>query len=568
MKKVAIVFFLLTISGTTRFLFGQSWKQYADSMKFYTSHKTPGKAFENYQKAKAATHPSPDFSDTIVPVLKDLAQLYFTKEDRKQTIAVSNEIRTLILKDHEEMNVDYAWACNILGAVYNLLGKLDTAKTFHFKAKEIREKLLGDTDPFYAQSCNNLGSLYRDYGQFDEAEVLLLKAKAIREKNKERAPSPYAITCTGLANLYRDMGQYEKAEQLYLEAKDIRAIPGKDNANYAASCNILADLYSYAYTAKPAKAEALYLEAKDIIQKIDDESIDYGQTCNNLASLYRDIGQYQKAESLALKAKKVFEINEDDPNLTININNLGELNYAMGKYKKAETYFLTARKRWQKALGTDHPYFISNSDELARLYWRTNETARANDLFSGVVQLKYKQLDKIFRFTSEKEKQLYLRNITGSNDTYQSFCYKKIPHNSAGQPYAMSLLYRNLILSSTQELRQIIHNSHDTVLTKKYAEWLTTKKQLANLYAQGAEARSQLVKELEDRADNMEKSLTRSSASFEKIQRRVAWQDIKKSLQNNEAAIEFIEFQLSDADSATDSTLYAALVLRNPVTQP
>jgi CHAT domain-containing protein len=240
----------------------------------------------------------------------------------------------------------------------------------------------------------------------------------------------------------------------------------------------------------------------------------------------------------------------------------------MAKYKKAESYFLTARKKWQKEPGPDHPYFISNSEELARLYWKTNATIKANNLFAGVVQSKYKQLNKIFRFTSEKEKQLYLKNIAGANDSYQSFCFEKISHNLAGQPYSMSLLYRNLILSSAQELRQIIHNSRDTLLAKNYTEWLTVKRQLANLYAQGSEANLLTVKELEGEADNIEKALARSSAAFGKIQKRTTWQDIRKGLKDNEAAIEFIDFRLSNADRATDSIEYAALVLKKTLAQP
>ena len=119
----------------------------------------------------------------------------------------------------------------------------------------------------YAQSCNNLGALYSDMGLWDKAEPLLLEAKAIRatiEPSSDR--SPYAITCVGLANLYRDMGQYEKAELLYLEAKDIRAGVNKENAEYAYSCNILADLYNN-YLQLFDKAESLYLEAKSIREK-------------------------------------------------------------------------------------------------------------------------------------------------------------------------------------------------------------------------------------------------------------------------------------------------------------
>ena len=75
-----------------------------DAPMFSTATKAADKAFKNYQKAKEVMPVGFIFTDTLTPVLKDLAQLYFSKGDRKQTIAVSNEIRRLILEVHEEMN--------------------------------------------------------------------------------------------------------------------------------------------------------------------------------------------------------------------------------------------------------------------------------------------------------------------------------------------------------------------------------------------------------------------------------------------------------------------------------
>ncbi|MEO5647748.1 MAG: CHAT domain-containing tetratricopeptide repeat protein, partial [Chitinophagaceae bacterium] len=290
----------------------------------------------------------------------------------------------------------------------------------------------------------------------------------------------------------------------------------------------------------------------------------YGQTCNNLSSLYHTMKQYKKAEELALEAKKVYEheLPEGHPSRTIQLNNLGQLYYSMGKYKVAETFFLQARQLWKKALGTEHPYYIANSDDLARVYWQSNQTGKANDIFTGVARSKYNQLNKIFDFTNESEKQLYLKNINGSSDEYYSFYYKKIPHNMAGQSFTISLANRNLILSSTQQTRQAIYNSGDTSLSKVYQEWTTIKAQLANLYSLGGTAKPETIKILEDKADVFEKELSRKSSVFKKLKKETDWHEIQKNLANNESAIEFVEFQLQDGNRWSDSILYVALVLK------
>ncbi len=549
----------------------QSWKQHIDSANFYKKERKAEPALAFYLKAREKLKDDSAGTDTYIQTCKNIADLYYISlRQSDKAVPQYEEAREAIAKLHSTINKDYADICNNLGAIYNIAGKLDTARVLHLQAKEIREKLFGNTSAAYAQSCNNLGSLYRDMGQYDLAEPLLLKAKDIREQLPPARRLPvYAITCVGLANLYRDMGKYEQAEALYIEAKNVRADTlTKNHPDYASSCNILADLYNY--MRRFEKAELLYLEAKQIREKAGKETYLYGQSCNNLASLYRDREQYEKAEPLALEAKAVYEktLPENHPSLTINLNNLGELYYAMGNYKASESFFLQARKLWKEALGEEHPFLISNSDEMARLYRENNEPGKADILIRETSRLKYKQLNKIFQFTNETEKQQYLKNINGSVDEYQSFYFKKFSHNKAGEPFDISLSNRNLILSSTQQTRQTIYSSGDAGLATTFAEWTATRQQLAKLYSRGADANSAQLKTLEDKADKLEKELSRGSSAFKKLQHTINWKDIQEKLKNNETAIEFAEFQLFDSKVWKDSIFYVALLLRKDFSEP
>lgn len=540
----------------------QAWKGYADSAKTAMDEREPEKALMYYEKAKKSIPVDSIFSDSNIRISKNMAGLHYSAGEYDKAVDMCRELMTETSKLYTEANGDYAWACNMLGVINNNNGKLDTARFYYLKSKDIREKLFGKNDRSYAQSCNNLGAVYHDLGQFDLAEPLFLEAKSIRENIEPAKKSTvYAITCVALANLYRDMGQYEKAESFYLEAKDIRSLEGKMNPDYANSCNILADLYYYKQDYH--KAQSLYLEAKDIRAVLDSGSFEYGQSCNNLANVYKEMMEYEKAEALAIEAKGIFENNsEGNSSLTINLNNLGELYYAIGKYKKAESYLLQARKRWQANLGKDHPFLITNSEELAMVYWNINQTEKAEKLFAEASRIKYDRLNKIFQFTNESEKQLYLQNINGSSDEYQSFYYKKLPRNKAAQPYAMSLANRNLILTSTQQVKQTIYNSNNTALTNAYKEWTMVNSQLAKLYSAGSAANFLQVKNLEEKAGKIEKDLFRKSSAFKNVNKKVTWQDIQKNLMEDEAAIEYINFQLKDAKKRTDSSLYVALILK------
>ena len=326
--KVTPAFFIIAFIVWGQPVSSQAWKIYSDSATYFINQKDPGQAIEYFKKAKAIIPQDSISSDTYIRINKSIADAYYSSEDFESAIPAYEDLLLSIASLYSKQNRDYAWTCNMLGVLFNKTGQFDSAQAIHLKAKEIREKLFGNKHLAYAQSCNNLGALYSDMGLWDKAEPLLLEAKAIRatiEPSGDR--SPYAITCVGLANLYRDMGQYEKAELLYLEAKDIRAVTNKENAEYAYSCNILADLYNN-YLQQFDKAESLYLEAKSIWEKkIGNKNLAYAQSCNNLGALYRNTGKYDKAEPLLLEANKIYE-KEESEGLSINFNNLGELYYS------------------------------------------------------------------------------------------------------------------------------------------------------------------------------------------------------------------------------------------------
>jgi CHAT domain-containing protein len=592
---------------------GQPWKQYEDSAQVFKREKNPEKAIVYFTKAYNLVLGDSAFTDAHAKLCRQLAELHLARSQYRKAEALYLEARSVIEKQRGRLNrsfagstdtlgrvyllegayadaedclleskniweslglktsPEYARVCNNLGGLYITTGDYTRAEAFHLEAKRIREKMIDQLPADYAQSCNNLANFYWTTGQYEKAEPLAIIAKETRERVLGKKDPAYAISCTNLANIYRDLGQYDKAEALYTEAKDVREQAfTKDNALYASSCNVLADLYYFKQDY--AKAEALYLEAKDTRQRVlGANSYDYAQSCNNLATLYRDMGQFDKAELLALQAKQVYELKlpKDHPSHAINNNNLGELYFAMGRYREAEEYFLLARKFWEATLGKEHQYYSGNAKALARLYWNLSSPNKAAALYVQALNTQFAQLNKVFRFTNEAEKELYLRNINGSGDEYQSFYYQNGNRSTLGWPYLIALQNRNLLLSSSQKMRQLIYNSNDEVLLKKFDAWLALKKQLATLYAKGSSAAHEPVKSLEEEAALIEKELARSSAAFRAQQQKdVSWKRIQQKLRAGEAAIEFIEFRYFNGKSWTDSVFYAALVLRKDLPWP
>jgi CHAT domain-containing protein len=248
------------------------------------------------------------------------------------------------------------------------------------------------------------------------------------------------------------------------------------------------------------------------------------------------------------------------------LNNLALLYSDWGQYEKAEPLYIEAKSIREKALGKAHIDYADALNNIALLYWLTEKPLKVDSFFKEALAIKYQQVQKILQFTAEKEKAAFIKNIIGNNNLYNSFYYQNYLQTSAKEPYTISFLSRNLILSSSQQLRKIINSSNDTKALSDYEKWTALKKQLARFYSKNKTGT--YVKDLEDSADVLEKSLARASSGFAKIKEEKTWKDIHQSLKANETAIEFVEFDYNTGKRWTDSTFYIALVLRKDKPEP
>ncbi len=147
--------------------------------------------------------------------------------------------------------------------------------------------------------------------------------------------------------------------------------------------------------------------------------------------------------------------------------------------------------------------FIGYADQPLRAEEEFKESflANINNVFS------------VFRFTNEKEKAAYIKNILGENNkAYSFYLSEKL---TPEQPYSLSLFHRNLILSFSQALKKQMAASSDTALSAKYIEWINLIKYLSILYALPVDKRKEDVTKIEEKAGLLEKELTRLSSAFE-----------------------------------------------------
>ena len=210
-------------------------------------------------------------------------------------------------------------------------------------------------------------------------------------------------------------------------------------------------------------------------------------------------------------------LGKEHPYCAENANKLANLYKDLHEYKKAESLYLEAKKIRESIYGKEHIDYYTNCLDLANLYRIIKRPEEAYNLYAEAYISQTTRLKNIFQFTSEAEKQSYLKKNANFTDYFFSFFTSA--YTDANQlSYDVSLSNRNLILSSSQQLRAGVYNAIDTSIKNKYNSWIDLREQLAFWYTKPVAERPDYVKDLEEQANTLEKELTRISSAFQKQQ--------------------------------------------------
>ncbi len=115
----------------------------------------------------------------------------------------------------------YARALNIMGILYERLGRYQESVDYEGRALAIREQALGADHPFVAYSFNNLGIVAMREGKYDLAIEHLNRAVAIRERALGPQHPDVAVTLNNMGIVRERMGDYEGALKVLQRVQNI-----------------------------------------------------------------------------------------------------------------------------------------------------------------------------------------------------------------------------------------------------------------------------------------------------------------------------------------------------------
>lgn len=494
-----------------------------------------------------------------------------------------SESETLLLKarailspGNAEPSRDYASNAGNLAILYSSTGQYDKALQYMTEGNRLWERLTSANSNEYAVSCNNLGRLYLTLAAFDKAEEMYLRARKIRATLTSTSSMPYALVTNNLGVLYLQTGQYPRAESFLLEARGIFE-KNRSDLNYALNAESLGNLRFV--LGKDDEALFYFREAVAAYRKILSDSHPlYFSSTVGVGNVLSNRGQYDSALLLLQEAEKNCreKTGVGGPSHANICNNISVV------YRRARD-FASARYWADKALqagliekGDRHPdqtYFLQN---LALIHWYSGQADSALLVSRRLFELRKFLVKDMFRFSTEKEKYLFLESVNNEKEVFFTFCMENRLAASGPDAYDRVLFHRNLILHSQQQLNEVIRQSPDPGLKTLYADWQSSRQQLAYQILQPGAFLPGAKGELDERLQHLEKELTKRSASIagQLVNEVASWRSVQQQLKQGEAALEFFEYTHFPGETRLmkdSSYFFAVLVhpgLETPVLLP
>jgi len=508
-------------------------------------------------------------------------------------------------KDHP----DYLDCLFAKTSIDGAMNKLAEAKAGLLEGMELVIRYFGKEHPHYAGALSNLSSIYVFEEDFLKAKQILKESLLISEVLFGKKHSFYFNALNLLAMVYVEMGAYELAEPLYLKSLDLRKeLYGENNQSVFTAINNLADLYIL--LGNYSKAENLINDALTSLNVLgQDESVIYAMLITQKASVYEY--KNKNTESLAFyeKAADIYkkELGEEHPDYLSLLANIAYTKnlYFEQKSSEIESSWLDILTKQEKALGTKHSNYIGTINNLAMHYMFTGQYGKSRTLLENNIDnlkhtigenstlyqsmlwnlavneeiagnpikaqiltehyfnLKRDQIQRFFTFMSEKERDAFI-NSFGENLNILFSLYNRYRKKTslAGFIYNYELLFKNLLLNSSQHLQHSIMNSDNKTLIEEWIKLKEIKDELIKLEQEGGEETQIRKKELEDTANVLEKEMLVTVKEYNKTQQDylLEWQDIKGSLAYDEAAIEFINLKIMCRSGCLDTAYYAMLL--------
>jgi CHAT domain-containing protein/tetratricopeptide (TPR) repeat protein len=527
------------------------------------------KALKAYQSAvEARQNTLPQVPGDLAESLKSLANVSRTLGKYGSAISSMTSLVQLMERgdfiDQDGLYDGYAE----LARLYREIGHFTRADSFYINASDLPEKNGTPMPASLPMLLHDWGRMCMDMGHYQKSEDIFQQAEQLFNKDQKKNAPEYVMVLAGLATLYHEMGQEDKAKSFFLEAKKKSStgwLLWKKLA-YGPVLNGLCDLYRSTNESK--KAEDLYLSALDIMEADAKKGIpEYPALLHQLGVLYHEMGDDEEAELFFKDAIKAWKklVDGQIPGYPKTMMDMAAFYVEKGDYIQAKNLLINATSFWENKTGTSYPIYFYCLFDLAKVYWISGDFALADSLYAQAAFLGRHRLAQAVQYMSGNELDEYLRKFLHYQAEMVHFATTSpVATWTAEACYNNTLFYKGFLLHATIQLKN--QALRDPMALPMYNALTDYRRQIGTEYTKPIDERQDMAS-LNVKADSLEKELACMLTRNEELFDPVTWQDIQHELSPNEAAIEFVYYQVINP-VVTDSIVYVAQLILPNSTKP
>ncbi|MBD1397069.1 tetratricopeptide repeat-containing sensor histidine kinase [Pontibacter sp. JH31] len=296
------------------------------------------------------------------------------------TISYGNKAIALALKAKNDTLLAHAY--NVTGSGHYLLGDIEKAVDFYYRALRIREKL-GDLSDL-STSYNNIANVYLDQGNPKEALPIYKKALSLATSAQDTARM--SGTLINIGNVYQQQGKHDLALIYYREA-----LPIKEKLKDRQGILISLTNIGSAYNSKNDYRTALsYLDRAQVLAEELGAPHDMVYVLRYKAASYLLAKQYEKALDNALSSMELSKIYEGKYEIKEDAAILDQIYEAMGNYEMAH-FYLNLSKKYSDSL---HNERSANTLAQERVKYETAQKDQENLLLRAEQELNLEKLEQ------------------------------------------------------------------------------------------------------------------------------------------------------------------------------
>lgn len=491
-----------------------------------------------------------------------VASAYREMSQYDSALVVYKRVLPVVEKLEIEGQDFYAVVLNDMGLIYNRMGIFNRAEACLREALERLKGRKGPIEENYFISLLNLSFTLSELGHFEEALRAVEQVSAWFLEKHGINSRGYVFALNVKSSVYSLLGQYERAVELSEDAMNRSALTfGKGHREHVlhiANLAILAnDQGNY------ARSDSLCQVALELSSGRDFENEFKPVLLKSWGINATDAGNYEQAIAL-LEESLAASLAVDKSLDPFTLHALSVPYYHLGEYRIADSLLHQAKRVLEeRGLERSEEYLKIAQD----LGWPEEALGRPDSAFSFYKladSLTHNLIRRNLLALGEYQQEVFKDKMKSIFEIFPSFAIRHAEAypETGGILFDDALALKSLVFENSRKVYSALRKNKGQQVLNVYDRWIEAKMQLNYLQGQApGPEKTRKLKEAQFEIDSLGAVLFRRAASFREAAREIRWTDVRDSLKEEEALIEFIHFRYKN-EGWTDSTLYCALLLR------